>query len=117
MRQNLNPIRIGLTPTGVENSFDPRREYAVTEAGKSTLIDFFQLSDEPKINKIWLTPATMEDLLIFHAFKVTKSRAVIIKDIDGDRVIESTELEYDIHRALKTNSEVLINPELYITAH
>jgi hypothetical protein len=126
MIKELTPILLGLTPTGVEAPHDPRREYTYTITGMYNLCMFLNIPGNTLAplheRTIWLTPAFIEDLLIFHAFQVENCKAVYVTitvDAAGSqRTLHATDEMDLIHTLIKgTETEVYVNPLLFIPTH
>ena len=122
----LTPIALGLTPTGNENRYDPRREYSFNTAGRYNLCHFLNIDasilDKQPERLIWLTPRFIEDLLIFHAFQVKNRKAVIVSmkiDAAGtSRVLSASDDTDLINKLIKgTEAEVYVNPQLFLPTH
>lgn len=107
---------IGLTPSGVEEVHSPRREYRLTNDGAKNLSNFFHFIIPKKTEVIWLTPATIEDLLIFHAFNVDNLKAVLITT-DDCRTLYGTNDDTIIEDSIASDLEVYINPKLFLQTH
>lgn len=107
---------IGLTPSGLEDVHSPRREYRLTDDGAKNLSNFFHFTLPKKTTVIWLTPATIEDLLIFHAFNVDNLKAVFITS-DDHRTLYGTNDDATIENSVASNLEVYINPKLFLQTH
>jgi hypothetical protein len=117
----LTPISIGLTPTGYECQYDPRREYRYTNPSMYSLADFFHISPDALRNNtektIWLTKATVEDLLIYQSFK-EDHKAVIIRTDDTIRELFISDDEKEIETFVNTpDTVVFINPKLFLPTH
>ena len=84
----LHIIDLGLTPTGKEDEYNPRKEYKLTKTGAYNLAHFLGLDAQSILaNKmVQLTPATVEDFLIFHAFNQKRKFVIIVQKKDGDEV-------------------------------
>lgn len=118
---DLTPINIGLTPTGYECRYDPRREYKYTKQSLYILADFFHINPDSLRNNtnktIWLTKATIEDLLIYHSF-VEGHKAVIIRTDDNLRELFSCDDETIIEQTINTSNDIVfINPKLFLPTH
>lgn len=122
MKTELTPIKLGLTPTGQENTHDPRKEYRFNEKGRYNLAHFFNINpislkclDTPTI---WLGRATIEDLLIFQALRVELQTAVLVEQDDSTpRTLFATSDEADIESAVRAKQEVYINPDRFLKPH
>jgi len=106
----------GLTPSGVEDTHSPRREYRLSPDGTKNLSRFFNITLPKKNSTIWLTPATIEDFLIFHAFCIEDLKAVFV-DIHEGRTLYGTNDDKTIERSIGSNLEVYINPKLFLQTH
>ena len=126
MTDELTPIQLGLTPTGSENRYDPRREYRFNTDGRYNLCHFLNIPADTLWNirdrTIWLTPRFIEDLLIFHAFQVKNRKAVIVSmqiDATGtSRVLSASDDTNLINELIKeSKAEVYVNPQLFLPTH
>lgn len=126
MTDELTPIQLGLTPTGSENRYDPRKEYRFNTDGRYNLCHFLNIPADTLWNMrdrtIWLTPRFIEDLLIFHAFQVKNRKAVIVSmQIDAagtSRVLSATDDTDLINKLIgSTAAEVYVNPQLFLPTH
>jgi len=113
----LHISNLGLTATGQEKENDPRREYRFNEKGRYILGHFFEMN--PKVFRelddrtIWLMPASVEDLLIFHAFEIEKHRFVIITLDNNCRELFSEDDPGQAKLAIQKKHRVLPNPAAY----
>lgn len=126
MTDELTPILLGLTPTGQENLYDPRKEYRFNTTGRYNLCHFLNIDactlDKQPERTIWLTPRFIEDLLIFHAFQVKNRKAVIVSmqtdTVGTSRVFSATDDTDLINKTItSTEAEVYVNPQLFLTTH
>jgi hypothetical protein len=86
----LHISNLGITLTGREKPMDPRKEYKASIKGFHILADFFGIPPRTFQNMdttIWLTPATVEDLLILHTFAVEKCRFIVISTQTTNHVL------------------------------
>lgn len=122
----LTPIALGLTPTGNENRYDPRKEYHFNTDGRYNLCHFLNIPADTLWNMrdrtIWLTPRFIEDLLIFHAFNVKNHKAVVVStqvDAAGtSRVLSASDDTHTINALINgTEAEVYVNPQLFLPTH
>lgn len=116
----MTPLHISnldIFPTGREKPNDPRREYRFTNKGRYILASFFEIKPTALQNldapTIWLMPVTVEDLIIFHAFAMEKTKFVIIKTVDDEsyRELFGTDDLGQAKLALEQKHRVLPNPE------
>jgi len=126
MTDELTPILLGLTPTGQENLYDPRKEYRFNTTGRYNLCHFLNIDactlDKQPERTIWLTPRFIEDLLIFHAFQVKNRKAVIVSmqtdTVGTSRVFSATDDTDLINKMINsTDTEVYVNPQLFLPTH
>ena len=126
MTKELTPISLGLTPTGIEAHNDPRREYTYSITGVYNLCMFLNIPGNTLAplheRTIWLTPAFIEDLLIFHAFQMENCKAVYVTiQVDGTgitRILNATDDMNMIQTLVEgTKTEVYINPSLFLPTH
>ena len=108
---------LGITLTGREKPMDPRKEYKASIKGFHILADFFGIPPGTFQNldtTIWLTPATVEDLLILHAFTVDKCRFIVISTQKTNHVVyRELYAENDPEKAklaLANGDKILPNP-------
>lgn len=114
MTEEINIQRYGMNCTGAEDYYSPRREYALNEVGKQLISAFFNI--EIKDKKIWLTPKTIDDLLIFNAF-VEGFNYVIANYDDDITTLYATDEDQAVKNSLNTASGVYVNPKLFLPSH
>lgn len=114
MTTEINIQRYGLTNTGNEDYLSPRKEYALNDAGLAVLRQFFNINITDF--SIWLTPKTVEDLLIFNAFSEGFNYVLANSDDDVTTLYASDDDKF-IQDNLETASGVYINPKLFLPSH
>lgn len=107
---------LGIYETIEKDQHSPRRKYSLDRNGRYQLAAFFGIDPSALnryfVNEIWLTPATIEDLLIYAAFHDDKQKFVVINDVDGKRKLFAFS-DVDIAKRLnREGSHVLVNPNV-----
>lgn len=113
----LNIQKLGMTHRGIEDTHSPRKEYQLNENSRKLLSTFFNIPLSNRIKTIWLTPATIEDLLIFHAFTMENFKMVFVIPTDEHRTLYGSNEDDAIISAVKASIESYINPKLFIQTH
>jgi len=107
--------RYGLVATGQEDYYTPRKQYLFNRRGGDKLTEFF---NQPMDNNksIWLTPACIEDFLVFCAFNEGFKCVFII--LEGDiRSLWTTDDDKAIEKLAQSEFSVYINPKLFLPSH
>lgn len=108
----------GLTATGAEDNLSPRKQYSYnSHKGIYNLAYFFGISPEilrTEEKTIWLTPACIEDFLIFHAFGTDNYCFITVSKTEHMRTLYSFDDVSLLDELLGTNSELYINPRVLL---
>lgn len=108
--------KYGLTSTGLEDESSPRKQYSYTaHTGIYNLASFFGIS--PKVLRtdektIWLTPACIEDFLIFHAFETDNFCFITVAETEHMRTLYGFDDANLLEELLGAKSELYINPKV-----
>lgn len=110
--------KYGLRATGLEDNLSPRKQYSYTpHDGIYKLATFIGLSPETlrtKERTIWLTPACIEDFLIFHAFETDHFCFITVSVTDHVRTLYGFDDADLLEELLGANSELYINPRVLL---
>lgn len=109
---------VGLILTGARDQLTPRQEYEFNSKGRYHLAEFFILSPQIFLGAIprtiWLTPAILEDLLIYFAFVKHEHKYVFIDEEKETRTrtLFAFNDSQQAKRLFEENKNVLVNPSL-----
>lgn len=109
---------LGLTLTGARDQLTPRQEYQFNSDGRYLIAEFFILSPQIFLGAIprtiWLTPATVEDLLIYFAFVKKTHKYVHIDEAKETRTrtIFAFNDSQQAKQLFAEGQNVLVNPSL-----
>lgn len=115
MTEEINIQRYGITNTGNEDFYSPRKEYRLNPDGKLILSLFFNALIPNEL--IWLTPKTIEDLLIFNAFTEGFNYIIAATNDDDVTTLYASDDLIEVQKNLDLASGVYINPRLFLPPH
>lgn len=114
----LTPKDLGLELTTSRDQHTPREEYQFNTQGRYFISEFFILSPQIFLGAIprtiWLTPACMEDMLIYFAFVKRKYKHVYIDETKetGTRIIFALNDSQQAKSLFEEGKTVLVNPSI-----